>query len=227
MRPTIEAGKYNRRITIEEGIVSEDAQGGGETVWVKFADVWAAIEPMDADDPYYMDQINGRVNVNIYIRYLTGLRRDWRVIYNSQIYSLVEFYDVDAKHRELRLICKTLSSLQNPGTINKPAITSPANNATGISLTPTITSSAFTISAGDDTHRATHWQITLATDTLFATPVIDAFSTVDKTSLILPAGKLAFETEYIVRVSYSGRLFDASPWSVSSKFTTIPDPEGE
>jgi SPP1 family predicted phage head-tail adaptor len=238
-RDVQEAGKYNRRITIEQGYVTEDDpnnQGGFETVWVKFADVWAYVEPIRADDPYYMQQIDGRVDMNIWIRYLPGLRADWRIIYNGQIFNIMNFYDVDTTHREMRIVCKMLTSKQPLGAVTQPTITSPAANATGISLTPTITASAFAVTAGTDTQRATQWQVTMAADAGFHTPIINQVTTTDLNSITLQAGKLAYSTytidghhtlipnTYLVRVNYAGKQYDASVWSTAVSFTTMTDP---
>ena len=103
-----------------------------------------------------------------------------------------------------------------PTTINKPSITSPANNATGLGETPTFTSSAF--SGTGITHSSSDWQVTLATDTGFASPVVQSMT--DTTNLVSwNGGPLQPNTDYIVRVRHNGGG-SSSAWSHAVSFKT-------
>ncbi len=80
-------------------------------------------------------------------------------------------------------------------------ITSPVNGATGVIESPTITTSAFSMLAGSDTHVSTDWQI--ATDVNFTNVVVQSINnTVNKVSWTptLPTPNIA----YYIRARHKG-----------------------
>lgn len=102
--------------------------------------------------------------------------------------------------------------------INTPSVASPVDTADGVSLSPTLTSSAFSVTGGSDTHQSTDWQI--ATDAGFTNIVKStAGDTVNKTSWSVTG--LTPGLTYYVRVRYKGVVLPYSAWSVTSYFSTI------
>ena len=106
------------------------------------------------------------------------------------------------------------------GTVTKPTITTPADEATGIVVTASFVTGAFAVSAGSDTHTSTQIQVTESDDTGFAAPVIDNMSPVELLTQTVASGVLDAGTEYIVRVRYHGAKFGWSVWSDVTTFTT-------
>ena len=104
--------------------------------------------------------------------------------------------------------------------ITTPTVTSPENNEENVSVVPACTSSAFAVTGGTDTHAATQWQITEATDSAFAAPEYDSESTVDLVAVTIPASKLTAATEYLMRVRYKGLATGWSAWSTAVAFET-------
>lgn len=101
-----------------------------------------------------------------------------------------------------------------------PSVTSPADAATDITETPTITSSAFSVAnGGSDTHATSDWQI--ASDSGFNTIVVQsADDATNKTSWTVPGGNLEVDTTYYVRVRHTGTTYGDSAWSSTISFTT-------
>jgi len=103
-----------------------------------------------------------------------------------------------------------------------PTITGPAVNAVDVPEQPTIATSAFAATAGaTDTHTASQVQIRSANGT-YAAPVWDSGrDTVNKLSMVPPAGKLLpGQSGYFVRARHEGSAKGWSEWSTESKFTT-------
>ncbi|MFJ4141406.1 hypothetical protein [Pseudomonas sp. NPDC089734] len=105
--------------------------------------------------------------------------------------------------------------------VASPSISGPAANATDVPEQPTITSTAFAVSGGTDTHESSQWRIRQASGT-FASPVWDSGAdTVNKLAVVVPAGKLLQgQLIYYVQVRYKGAAKGWSEWSTESKFTT-------
>lgn len=103
--------------------------------------------------------------------------------------------------------------------ITTPSITSPAAGATGVSRTPTLTSSAFAVTDGTDTHASSRWQV--ATDAAFTNLVVDSGnSTTAKTSYTLGTN-LNYGTTYYARVMHNGTALGGSSWSNTVSFTVL------
>ena len=101
--------------------------------------------------------------------------------------------------------------------ISTPTITSPAAGATNLGKTPTFTSSAF--AGPGTTHASSDWQVTLATDTAFASPVVQSMA--DAANLVSwGGGPLSVDTDYIVRVRHNGTGGISSAWSAVVAFKT-------
>jgi len=103
---------------------------------------------------------------------------------------------------------------------NQPSNSSPLVGATGISLTPTLTSSTFSDTDPNDTHSASQWQVT-TTSGDYSIPVYDSdVDTSNKTSIIIPFGKLSYNTTYHWRVRYRDSYDNWSYWSTETSFIT-------
>lgn len=102
-----------------------------------------------------------------------------------------------------------------------PSITGPAANATEAPEQPTLTSSAFTVVGGADTHAASQWRIRAAGGT-YAAPVWDSGTdAVNKLAAVVPAGKLLpGQLSYYLQVRHQGAAKGWSEWSTESKITT-------
>lgn len=101
--------------------------------------------------------------------------------------------------------------------VNTPVITSPTNNATNQSLTLTLTSNAFVMSGGSDTHEGSDWQI--ATDSSFNNIVSQVSNNSSNKVSYIPTG-LGPATTYYARVRYKATLYGYSNWSTTLTFTT-------
>ena len=104
-------------------------------------------------------------------------------------------------------------------TINTPSITAPTNGATGQMDTFTITSSAFGVTNGSDTHASTDWEIWTGAGRTGTRVWSSLANTTNKTSITVPSGSLAVSTTYYIAVRYNGTTYGSSGYA-SSSFTT-------
>lgn len=101
-----------------------------------------------------------------------------------------------------------------------PSITYPSQGQGSVELSPTLSSTAFaTLPAGQDTHQSSQWQV--ASDANFTNIVFDSgITTTNKTSVNIPSGTLSQNSQYFVRVRYTGVALGVSSWSSVREFTT-------
>ncbi len=101
-----------------------------------------------------------------------------------------------------------------------PTLSSPANGATGMSLTPTLQASAFSDPNAGDTHANSQWQVsTSSAFTSFAWDSTESYAA--STSATVPSGRLSNSTTYHWRVRYKDNRDAWSAWSASRSFTTL------
>jgi len=105
----------------------------------------------------------------------------------------------------------------------QPSNQSPANGATGIGLTPTLQSSAFSDPDVGDTHAASQWQITTTAGD-YNSPVIDNTDGSNLTSLNVPLGNLSYDTPYYWHVRHQDNHGAWSSYSSETSFTTTTPP---
>jgi hypothetical protein len=111
--------------------------------------------------------------------------------------------------------------------IEAPTITSPANGATDVGETPTITTDAFAVAnGGTGTHLNTDWRI-LDSDTLEVVweSLADASN---KLSIGVPAGNLNVSKTYRIQARHRGTTYGESAWAYVTVTTkdAFSDPVG-
>ena len=110
----------------------------------------------------------------------------------------------------------TFTTLSLP--VNVPVNASPASGAEGISLTPTLSASAFSGSTGV-TQLASEWVVTQVSNN---TVVWDSGAGGAATdSVVVPTGDLAYNTTYSWQVRYEGTGPYWSGYSTATTFTTL------
>ena len=104
----------------------------------------------------------------------------------------------------------------------QPTNTSPVDEATDVSLTPLLQSSAFSDPDVGDTHATSQWQITTVGPHNIRWTVFDSEEdTHNLTSITIPVGTLYYYTGYDWRVRHKDSYGNWSDWSVETHFSTI------
>jgi hypothetical protein len=104
---------------------------------------------------------------------------------------------------------------------SRPSSVSPANAATGITLTPTLQSSTFSDPDSGDTHAASQWQITSISGD-YSNPVFDSSADAEHlTQIEILSGVLGYSNTYYWRVRHQDNHVTWSEWSAEASFTTL------
>lgn len=88
---------------------------------------------------------------------------------------------------------------------------------TDVGDAPTVSTSAFAVSSGTDTHTSTDWQIVKVSDNSVVYQSLG--NTTNKTSIIIPTNTLLVSTQYKARARHSGATTGTSTWGEYT-FTT-------
>lgn len=98
-------------------------------------------------------------------------------------------------------------------TTNKYVVTptvAVSNGPDQVDETPTLTTSAFAVFGGSDTHASTDWQVVKVSDSSVVWQSLG--NTTNKTSVVIPANILLESTSYKVRARHSGAILGSSAW---------------
>lgn len=107
--------------------------------------------------------------------------------------------------------------LLSQGEVDTPSNVLPANGATSVARMPTLTTSAFSVSGGSDTHEYSIYQLS---DDGFSTIAYDSgLQNTDLTSHTAPIA-LSGATEFSYRARHKGVFTGLSDWSTVTTFTT-------
>jgi len=108
---------------------------------------------------------------------------------------------------------------------NPPSNASPTDGATKLSLTPELTSSAFSDLDAGDSLAATQWQITATPGNFTTKKLVYDSGTVfsNLTSHSVPSEKLTYSTTYYWHVRHRDNHGSWSDWSEQTSFTTLSE----
>lgn len=135
---------------------------------------------------------------------------------DTTYYWRVKFYDDKNNGSEYSDTWQFTASKANSAPV-KPTLTSPINNATGVSATPTLQTAAFSDADGD-AHTQSEWDI--STVSSFDYLVYHYTTSTDLVSLTVPDSILHGGKTYYWRVKHYSDQGSASEWSDPFTFTT-------
>jgi len=112
----------------------------------------------------------------------------------------------------------TTTALQVPDT---PSNTSPADDVTGVGVTPTLKASAFSDADPGDSHAFSQWQLS-TTPGDYDNPAFDSgMDSGNRETITLPPGYLRYGTRYYWHVRYRDSYGNWSAYSNETSFTTL------
>lgn len=106
-------GKMQHRLTIQSPERTDDGGGGFSTVWKDVVTVWGRISGKSGSERFFGDQLEGRYQYDIVIRFRRGITNKHRILYSyevkgvkySRIFNVNTVNNKDEKDRYLILGC--------------------------------------------------------------------------------------------------------------------------
>lgn len=104
----IDAGRFNRRIVIQQRVDSINAHRENVYTWATFCEVWAEVLPLRGREFFAASQGQIEATTKFRIRYRAGIDATMRVIYLAEPFDLVAPpIDVKGAHEILELMAKS------------------------------------------------------------------------------------------------------------------------
>ena len=88
----MQAGRFNRRVTLQSPAGSRDAVGERVTTWTDVATVWAAVEPLSTRETFAAAQAQSEATHRITVRYsatTAAIGPEWRVKLGARLMPIV------------------------------------------------------------------------------------------------------------------------------------------
>jgi SPP1 family predicted phage head-tail adaptor len=105
MSPTINAGKYRHRITIRNAALdsSRDTFGGRKGAGTALATVWAEKQDWSGAEADEVGRETATVVTKWRIRYRTDVKPVMQIVFDADVYDILNVLDFDGTKRELVL----------------------------------------------------------------------------------------------------------------------------
>lgn len=101
----IEAGRLNKRVTLERATSTTNEYGEHVETWQPVGTVWAGIEPVSGREVELAKSFSASVSHKVTIRYQPGLDSTVRVNYGGRVFSVDAVLDEREAHEKLTLYC--------------------------------------------------------------------------------------------------------------------------
>lgn len=85
----MEAGRLDRRITIERATVETDPFGGETPTWAEVATVWASVEWVKDGERLRAAELAASADVRFQIRWGFGVTVEDRITYDGRVYDIL------------------------------------------------------------------------------------------------------------------------------------------
>lgn len=82
------ASRLRQRVTLETPVLTAEAGGHFNQTWQTVARVWAAIEPLNGAELWFGEQLEGRINHRITLRYRNDLTSAMRIVFGERIFNI-------------------------------------------------------------------------------------------------------------------------------------------
>lgn len=88
------AGKLDRKITIQERTLTQNATGEAETAWSTFTEAWAQKLDMAGREYFTAQQVNSEITTKFKTRHIDGLNMEMRISYDGLIYDIINIAEL-------------------------------------------------------------------------------------------------------------------------------------
>lgn len=107
---SVNAGKLDKRITLQSAAESRDAHGQPIETWSDVATVWAAVEPLRGREFFAARQFSAETTHKVTMRNRTGVSPKWRVLLGVRTFRIESVINPLERSESLELMCAEVLS---------------------------------------------------------------------------------------------------------------------
>jgi SPP1 family predicted phage head-tail adaptor len=101
----MDAGRLDKRVTIQSQASTRNAIGEPVKSWSDFATVWAGVEPLQGREFWAQQQVQSAVTIRVRIRSLAGVTPAMRITFGSRVLNIEAVIDPRERGEEMQLMC--------------------------------------------------------------------------------------------------------------------------
>lgn len=105
----VQAGKFNRRITLQAPATGQDAAGQPLNGWVDVAQLWADIRTTGGLEAIKAGAATSVVQRSVRLRWRTGLNAGMRVLHGAAVYNVLAVLPDEATRQFVDLVCQEVA----------------------------------------------------------------------------------------------------------------------
>ena len=101
------AGKMDRRITLQRKSSSQDSFGEAIDTWADISTVWAEVVPVSGNERFVSQQVIAEADTLFKIRYMSGLTPLDRVVYDGRTYDVKGVIEIGRRREGMQISAMT------------------------------------------------------------------------------------------------------------------------
>ena len=111
------------KITIQQRTLSADSYGGFSTTWNTFKVVYAWVKPVRSNKIFENEQLQGRTDYNIIIRYIADLSSAregtvYRLLLDTRVHDIIGIKNFDSDLKNYGSSFQELATIENKGQVD-------------------------------------------------------------------------------------------------------------
>lgn len=105
----MQAGKLDKRITIQQKAITRDSDGAEIVTWQAFMAVWAAVIPVSGREYVQLKALESEQTTRVIMRHRPGVVPAMRVLVADRTLDIIDVREIAMARRTLELMCRDIT----------------------------------------------------------------------------------------------------------------------
>ncbi len=104
------AGRLNKRITIQKATSTQNEFGERVNTWSTVIERWARVEPLRGREFFLAQQAQSEIETKFTIRHATEIKPSMKLVYDGIDYNIESVINVNESDRETEIYCSKITT---------------------------------------------------------------------------------------------------------------------